>query len=321
MYLRTAGRLNIRLWVLAVSAVVVALVAVCLAPPASAQTLPPGFEPLTTENPRANSFGMEGTISAPPPTEGARITAPSGGQNFTNPIITVSGVCPTGLLVEVLSNNVMVGSTLCESGSFSVQISLFPGQNDLTADVYDELGQKGPPSNTVSVTYNNPDAQFSPFAASITLTSAYSRRGADPGSTLVWPLQLTGGTGPYAFSINWGDGTEPELMSQPTAGIVNIRHVYDAPGIYRVTIRVTDVNGVTGFLQVIAVATGAAENAIVNTDEQPERIIIQNQVIWLPALAVLLLLLPAFWLGRRHEARAMRKKLERDAALIRQMDQ
>lgn len=288
---------------------------------ASAQTnLPPGFTPLTTPNPRTNSYGMEGVISAPPPTEGARITVPSTGQSFTTPIITVSGICPTGVLVEVLDNGVMVGSTFCEDGSFSVQIALFPGQNEITARVLDDLGQEGPVSNTVTVTYNRPNAIFSPFTDAITLTSAFSRRAADPNATLTWPLQLSGGTGPYAFSINWGDGSELQLLSQAAPGIVNIQHIYKNAGIYQVTIQVVDSNGVVGFLQVIAVANGDADAAIFNVSEPADRIVIQREIVWIPAAVVTALLIPAFWLGRRNEARAMRLRLERDAEMVRELD-
>lgn len=308
---------RVSMWVVSVAFIVGGLIALMTAP-VLAQQYPPGFTPLTTENPKANSFGMEGTISASPPTQGATITAPSGGQNYTTSPITVSGSCPTGLLVELLDNGVMVGSTFCENGSFSILINLFPGQNDLTARVIDDLGQVGPVSNVVTVFFNN--GEFVAPGAVITLTSAYSRRAADPGSTLVWPLQLSGGTGPYAFSIDWGDGSELDLMSQATAGIINISHVYKNAGIYQVTIKVVDANGATGFLQLIAVANGDAQAAIVNTDEKPAKIEYRNKVIWLPALLVLLLLLPAFWLGRRHEARAIRKQLERDAEMIRQLD-
>lgn len=286
---------------------------------AQSQSLPPGFTPLTTQNPKANSFGMEGKISAPPPTQGATITAPSGGQTYTTPLITVSGSCPKGLLVEILDNGVMVGSTFCENGSFSVLISLFAGQNDLSARVIDDLGQVGPPSNVVTVNFNN--GQFTAFGAIITLTSNYSRRAADPGSTLTWPLQLSGGTGPYAFSIDWGDGSELQLMSQATAGLINISHVYKSAGIYRVTIKVVDANGATGFLQVIAVANGDAQAKIVNTDEKPAKIEYRNKILWIPAALVFFLLLPAFWLGRRYEMRAFRKRLERDAEMVRKLDQ
>lgn len=276
--------------------------------------------PAETENPRVGSFGMEGTIQSPPPTEGARITVPSNGQNFTSSPITVSGICPSGLLVEIVNNGVMVGSTLCESGSFSLQVSLFPGQNDLSARVIDDLGQLGPASNTVSVTYSV-DGQFDLFGQFITLTSAYSRRGAEPGSSLTWPLQMSGGTGPYAVLVDWGDGTESELISQPVAGLFNIDHVYEKAGIYRVTIKATDVNGSSGFLQVIAVAIGAAEAKIANTNENPQQTVIRTEVVWLPALVVLALLFPTFWLGQRNQTRTMRKQLERDAEMVRHLEQ
>lgn len=281
---------------------------------------PPGFVPLTTENPKTNAYGIEGTIAAPPPSEGARIIAPSGGQSYNFPVITVSGSCPSGLLVEVLSNDIMVGSTYCENKSFSLEISLSSGRNDLSARVRDDLGQLGPSLNTVTVTYNNPGAEFAPFTSVITLTSAYSRRAIDPGATLVWPLQLSGGTGPYAFSIDWGDGTEPDLQSEPVAGNIDIQHAYSAAGIYRVTIRVTDSKGVTGFLQVIAIANGDAPSSIVNTSEPAQRIILRNRIIWIPAAVVCAMLIPAFWLGRRHEARTIMKKLEHDAELVRRLD-
>lgn len=289
---------------------------------AAAQTtdLPPGFTPLTTPNPRTNSYGMDGYIPAPPPSEGARITVPGNGQNFSEQIITVSGICPTGVLVEVLNNGVMVGSTFCEDGSFQVQIALFPGQNDLTARVLDDLGQEGPASNTVTVTYTRPDASFSPFADAITLTSAFSRRAADPNTALTWPIQLSGGSGPYAFSINWGDGTALQLLSQSAPGIVNLSHVYKNPGIYQVTIQAVDSNGVVGFLQVIAVANGDAAAAIYNLEEPADRIIVKKEILWVPAAVVTALLIPAFWLGRRNEARAMRLKLERDAEMVRELD-
>lgn len=285
----------------------------------SAQT-PAGFSPLTTENPKTNAYGIEGTISAPPPVVGARIVAPSGGQSYDFPVITVSGVCPTGLLVEIISNKVMVGSTYCENGSFSLEISLFSGKNDLMANVRDDLGQLGPLSNTVSVTYNNPSATFAPFTSVITLTSPYSRRAADPGATLVWPIQLAGGTGPYAFTVDWGDGTDPDLRSERAAGNFDIKHVYAKSGIYRVTIRASDSLGVTGFLQVVAIANGEASSAIVKPSSTSDTIIIRDRIIWIPAAVTCLMLIPAFWLGRRHEAKAIRNRLEYNAKIIRDLD-
>jgi len=206
----------------------------------------------------------------------------------------------------------MVGAINCTSGSFSLQVSLFTGQNDLSATQYDDLGQASPDSNTVTVTYNNAD--FSAFGALITLTSNYGRRAANPGDTLTWPLLLSGGTGPYAFSVDWGDGTKPDLKSQPLAGEVEIGHVYAQAGIYHVTVKVTDVNGVSAFIQLVAVANGTPTNTGGTSGTGKGGTVIITKVVWWPAVVCLLLLLPAYWLGRRSELVTLHRKLEKDMA-------
>src|SRR5665213_2749514 len=138
--------------------------------------------PIADPPPQQGSYGFEATKTQPPPTQGATISIPSNGTTFTTSPITVSGICPTGLLVEVDDNGVMDGAINCTNGSFSLQVGLYPGQNVLTVTVYDDLNQAGPVSNTVIVTYNNPN--LSAFGDFVTLTSAYGQKGADPGSVL-----------------------------------------------------------------------------------------------------------------------------------------
>src|ERR1039458_1665129 len=104
--------------------------------------------------PGSGSIGLQGTISTAPPTRGATIAIPSNGAVFTAVPITVSGLCPSNLLVKIFSNNIFVGSTVCSNGSYSLQVDLFGGRNGLVARVYDSLGQAGPDSNTVTVTFN-----------------------------------------------------------------------------------------------------------------------------------------------------------------------
>lgn len=204
----------------------------------------------------------------------------------------------------------MVGAVICEGGSFSLQVSLFVGVNELKAVVFDDVDQTGPESNIVSVTYSN--STITAFGQLITLTSTYGRRAAAAGTQLGWPIQLSGGNGPYAFSIDWGDGTEPELMSQAVAGAFNIGHVYKNAGIYQINIRVTDVNGVSAFLQLIAVASGIPTA----TDEEAE-VVAQDrvQILWIPAAIAFILLFPTFWLGRRSQLVSLRNRMlkERDA--------
>lgn len=268
------------------------------------------LNPLPTPDPKPGSYGLQAVKKQAPPTQGATITTPGGGATSTSPI-TVSGICPTGLLVQVYNNGVMVGAVMCVGGSFSLQVSLFSGTNELSAIVYDDLGQAGPVSNIVTITYNA--TNFTAFGSLVTLTSSYGRRAAPAGDVLTWPLQLTGGTGPYAFSIDWGDGTKPELKSQALAGVVNISHTYKKAGIYTINITVTDVNGVSAFLQLVAVASGQVDG----TQEQPKeevktQIVAKPTIMWVPTIIGFALLLPSYWLGRRSQMVSIRHKMMRE---------
>lgn len=268
--------------------------------------------PLPTPDPKPGSYGLEATKRQPPPTVGATITVPGNGATFSNSPITVSGICPNGLLVQIYNNGVMVGSTMCNNGSFKLEVSLFAGANELSAIVYDDLGQAGPTSKTVKVTYN--DTNFSEFGTSLTLTSSYGRRSAPAGNDLDWPLQLSGGAGPYAFSIDWGDGEKPELKSQELAGPVTIVHPYEQAGIYQVNITATDVKGVSAFLQVVAVSNGKVDNSKDANNASDQKTTV-TQVMWIPAAVAVAFIPLSFWLGRRSQVVSLRNRMlkERDS--------
>ena len=256
--------------------------------------------------PSPGSYGLEATKTQAPPTTSATITTPQGGAFSTSPI-TVSGLCTTGLLVQIYDNGVLVGAIDCTNGSFQLQVTLFTGINDISATQFDDLDQAGPDSNHVSVTYNN--ANFTAFGELVTLTSNYGRRAANPGSTLTWPLLLSGGSAPYALSVDWGDGKGAELKSLALAGGFDITHVYSQSGIYHVTVKVTDTKGVTAFLQLVAVANGKPTNA---TGSSGGGTIVVTKILWIPALICFLLLFLAYWLGRRSELVSLHKRLEKD---------
>jgi len=270
------------------------------------------LDPIPEPDPKPGSYGLEATKPQAPPKRGATITTPGSGASFSESPITVSGICPDSLLVEIYNNGVLAGATVCEGGSFSVEVSLFTGENELSAIVYDDLDQPGPKSNVVTVTYNN--TSFEAFGEQVTLTSSFARRSAAADSQLTWPLQLSGGTGPYAFSIDWGDGLPAELKSQAQSGVVNIAHVYKSAGIYTINVKVTDVNGVSAFLQLVAVANGEidAESA---ANEETSDLSGAPQVLWAPTVAGIILLLPAYWLGRQSQLVSLRNKMlkERDS--------
>lgn len=266
--------------------------------------------PLPEPDPQPGSYGLEATKRQPPPTQAATITTPGNGASYNTSPITVSGICQTGLLVEIYNNGVMVGAVMCEAGSFSLQVSLFAGLNEISAIVYDDLGQAGPTSNIITVNYT--DTSFQAFGELITLTSSYGRRAAAAGSQLTWPLQLSGGTGPYAFSVDWGDGSKPQLKSVPLAGVIDIDHVYKRAGIYLVNITVTDVNGVSAFLQLVAVSSGQIDGAAPIAKDDNTTAGERVQVLWVPAAITLALFPPVYWLGRRSQLTSLRNRMIRE---------
>lgn len=296
------------LWVLPTTVGVYLLALFVFVQPASA------INQIPTPQPIPGSYGLAATKTQEAPTSAATITTPGNGASFSNSPITVSGICTTGLLVQVYDNGVMVGSVMCTNNSFSLQASLFAGANEFTAIMYDDLEQAGPTSNIVTVNYT--DSNISAFGQMITLTSSYGRRSAPAGSELTWPLQLTGGMGPYAFSLDWGDGSSAELKSQSLAGLVTIAHNYKKAGIYQVNVKVTDVNGVSAFLQVVAVSSGKVDGAAAGAGDAKDITgTTKTEILWIPAAVGLVLLLPAYWLGRRSQIVSLHNKMlkERDA--------
>jgi hypothetical protein len=252
---------------------------------------------------------MEGRISSPPPTTAATISIPRTGQSFTTLPVTVSGICPKDLLVKLFKNNVFAGSVQCTNGSYSLIIDLFDGQNDLVARVYDALDQAGPDSNTVTVGYNTAQPEFK---SRVSLTSPIAKKGANPGQVLTWPITLSNGDGPYAVSVDWGDGKTPDLISRAFPGDFNIQHTYDKPGVYNILIKATDKNGGVAFLQLVGVANGALSqdtgNANNSGDSGTKTV---TKILWQPAAILIPFIISTFWLGKKYQMHVLRQKIER----------
>lgn len=263
------------------------------------------------ENPKSGSVGMEGKISSPPPTRGATISVPANGQTFTQLPVTVRGICPDDVLVKLFKNNVFAGSVQCRGGSYSLVIDLFSGSNELVARVYDALDQAGPDSNKVSLTFNDTRPGTAPRP---TLTSNYAKLGANAGKQLVWPIVLSGGSGPYAVSIDWGDGSQADLMSLSFAGPFDIKHTYKSPGAYNVIVKVTDRDGASAYLQLAGIANGALsqdEQAAAAESDQEASSSQKTVILWQPAAIMLPMMLATFWLGRKYQFKHLKKKVAR----------
>jgi hypothetical protein len=281
--------------------------ALCFTPLVAAQLGSPDPEQSATT-------GLQGKISSPPPTTPATITTPVSGRTYDTLPITISGLCKTGLLVKIFSNNIFVGSVECVNGSYTIQVDLFGGQNELVARVFDSLDQAGPDSNIATVTFQ--DSKIAPFGQRISLTSTLAKKGAPVGSLLSWPIVLSGGNGPYAISIDWGDGTASDLKSQPFAGSFEISHVYKTAGIYRVVVKATDSTGATAFLQLVGVGAGQVTQTGTGTkDGKNTSGTVRIVYIWWPILLMIPILFAMFWVGRRYELTAIHRQLEKQAQM------
>lgn len=261
-------------------------------------------------NPSDQGIGMEGRVQQPPPTDAPTISLPANNQSFEEIPITVTGLCTDGLFVRIFKNNVFGGSTMCDGGSYTLQIDLFPGPNELVARQYDDLDQASPESNKINVTYaiDVPLVPGSPdqVAQRITLTTNFARRGIDPGKELLWPMIISGGRGPYAVSIEWGDGKE-ELLTRDAAGTWDIKHIYEQPGVYRIIVKATDADDQSAFLQVVAIVNGAPVSTA-GTDDAPT--VVRTRVLWQPALIIFPLLLSSFWLGKKYQLKRVRYRMK-----------
>ena len=273
---------------------------------------------------RSGSVGVGGTVSAPAPTNAPIISVPGNNVSITKIPVTVGGICDSDLLVKIFKNGVFAGSVQCQNGSFSLSTDLFNGRNDLTARQYDLLDQESPSSAVVSVLYsdNQPGATASDR---VTLTTNFAKKGSDPGQKLIWPFAVSGGAGPYAITVEWGDG-DNGLYSIVNPGEFSIDHTFKNAGSYTVIVKAVDVNGHTALLQVVAIANGALsqDNATgssktsgksgggassgsgsVDAFGQP-----RTRILWQPAAIMVPFVITTFWLGKRYAIHRLRKKIE-----------
>lgn len=280
-----------KLWLAAVTTLLLVAAPALAAPP-----------PAT--NPQTGAVGLGGHINGAAPANAPTITTPSNGATFTTLPIRVAGLCSSGLLIEVFKNNVFSGSTTCTNGSYSLQIDLFSGRNDLIARAYDLLNQASPDSNKVSVTFSD---QINAAGQRVAILSNYAKRGANPNTELAWPLSISGGAAPYAISVDWGDGSDAQLLSQKFAGDFDITHIYKRSGTYTITIKATDANGQAAFLQVVGVANGPIQQSQAASTSGSGTV---TKILWLPIIILSILAVSSFWLGRKHQLSVIHAKLK-----------
>lgn len=252
---------------------------------------------------------ISAVVEGPPPSSPPTIDSPSTGLNFDNKNIEVSGSCTSDLVVKLFSNNIFVGSVVCTSGTYSLQIDLFVDRNDLVARQYDILNQPSPDSNTVTVYYIPPASQSglsAPTAASLQSNFAlfinydYTILGIFPNQVYSLPITFGGGTPPYAINIDWGDGNS-SLFSRDSSAKFNAEHIYKTPGTYTIKIKVIDKFGEAAYLQFVVIVNGPTKPFInqIFGDGYP--------LSWWPILAFSLFGVGSFWAGMYYQKNRHKK--------------
>lgn len=234
-------------------------------------------------------ISVEGVVSGPPPSTAPTIEEPASNITFATKSITVKGSCVSGLVVKIYRNNFFAGSALCQpDGKYSVPIDLFVGENILIARQFDTFGQASPDSNIVTIFYtpesvppslpDDADAT-SPVPSSgpaqapadtpaiaqfqLIIEYDYTLQSIYTGTPFYLPVKFAGGTGPYAISINWGDGTN-DVFSRTDTTPFTIDHTYEKAGYYTVTMKISDSKGEQASLQFVLLANGKPGTSPIN---------------------------------------------------------
>lgn len=257
--------------------------------------------------PAASSVGLTGNMPGPAPTVAATITAPKNGAHLSSSPVTISGTCPKGTLVEIYKNDIFAGSTGCsDNGDYSINVDLLIGQNNLVARVYNALDEQGPDSNTVTVYYDAvplQGASITPLnftSSQLLLDTNAVYRGTFPGQNLTMPVEILGGSEPYAVTVQWGDASSKTVPRNNNLTF-DVNHTYNAPGTYQVTLQGTDAQGRVAFLTVAAIVNGQpAATASSNSKNKTSELL----VLW-PLYTSAVAILVSFWLGERREKRVI----------------
>lgn len=286
----------------------------------------------------ACSFGVSAddvlvtaAIKAPPISSPAIITSPSSGAHFSAVPITVSGSCPpNAAYIELFRNGFMSGSAICSSSStFEVQTDLFAGTNELTAHSFNSTDDEGPVSAPVSVVYDVPQSPTptqgpstgSPSTSKpkltgspLTLKTAFVYKGYYVNQPVDWPLEIDGGTPPYAFNVNWGDGSN-NVISRKAGGQFNIQHTYTKPGgykgSYKITVQASDTNSNYAYLEFFVIVNAKSQDFVGSIyNKPPPNLNGLRDLLWVawPAYVTVFLMVITFKLGERQELLILRRR-------------
>ena len=266
----------------------------------------------------ADNVLVTAKVSAPFVTQPADITTPTDGQHFTLTPIDVSGDCPPNAgYIEIFRNGVMAGTAICSNNVYDLSVDLLAGNNNLVVHVFNITDDEGPVGDSINVVYTpsqpsprspQPAQSNNPATQPLSLNTAFLYKGYLVGDQVDWPIQISGGSSPYAISVDWGDDTS-DLISRPQAGEFKINHVYDRPGpnqgSFTIKIKASDSDGQSRYLQFFVIINANKSPGITSTIFSKPTPQISSGLNWLwvawPAYGVVVLMTVSFLLGEKEE--------------------
>lgn len=249
-------------------------------------------------------------VSAPLPSAPAIVEQPANQSHVTTQIITVQGTCsPETAYVSFVVNGGFGGVAACQSGAFSAQVSLVPGENSVQVRSFNATDDEGPVSLIITIFYDPPQQEVpepspeptpeppltvTPSQPGVPLTAGvpYSYQMHFAGSPFEWQLIIAGGVPPYTIIIDWKDGETTELTSQ--SGTVLLRHAYQRPGTFEPLVTIRDAAGNLSVIQLLAVVKAlphvTTNTALIDTFSN------YLSIAW-PTYGAVTLVVFSFWLG------------------------
>ncbi len=268
-------------------------------------------------DPGIGTIGLKGVVPGKAPTVAAVINSPRNGTRFTTIPVPVTGTCPQNTIVEIFKNGIFAGSDYCKDDqTFSIQVDLLIGANDVVAKVFDALDQAGPDSNTITLYYDvQPAAPLFVLSAPNALPDDYQQfvlrtnavyRGSFAGDPVKVVIDVIGGIAPYALIIDWGDG-KTDLVSRENKESFTTEHIFGKPGVYQAIIKGTDSKNKTAYLQTTILVNGQSDLAAGTTVTTTATATKSLLLAW-PMWILLFLVFISFWLGERHEKTVLRRR-------------
>jgi hypothetical protein len=286
---------------------------------------------------KADTYNVNATVPFPGPTQPANINPSLQGTTVRDALITIGGSCqllnPVGV-VTIWRNGASIGSSACD-GTFSLQVMLQVGNNNLIARTANASGVYGPDSAPTNISLvlppnlpvpTNPTPSPTSPASEIVSTNAGAASGLtaatdapfsilNAANAVTIQVTIDGGVRPYDIMISWGDGTT-EIKTVDVAGIYSFSHTYLTVDDYQIHGRVRDGLGAYAEFDHAVIshrAIPATNHALGGTDTGNKFSLWNNR--WNKTVAAsaggIAVMGASYWYGWRRASQQVAKKLAR----------